>query len=85
MQAKVVPQILKEHNIPYDINTAVVLADESLLLPLLYGLGNRMEKKGEVVNVTMGFPLIGTSLFSLIQSALQYFFNQKKKRTSHPL
>lgn len=84
MQAKVVPQILKEHNIPYEINTAVVLTDESLLLPLLYGLGNGM-KKGEVVNVTMGFPLIGTSLFSLIQSALQYFFQSEEEKDITPL
>ena len=64
MQAKIVPGILRDHKLPFDTRTAVVLADENLLLPLLYGLGQQNENKGNM-NVTMGFPLRQTS-FCLI-------------------
>ncbi len=42
------------------INTAVVVSDENLLLPLLGAI-----PKGAEVNITMGFPLKSTSLYSL--------------------
>lgn len=72
VQAKIVPAIIREYSLPYDTSTAVILADESLLLPLLYGLGTLTGEKGEI-NVTMGFPLRQTSLYSLIDSLLQYY------------
>ncbi|MBM3404146.1 MAG: hypothetical protein FJY10_04570 [Bacteroidetes bacterium] len=46
---------------------AVVLNDESLLLPLLHSLP---EELGEF-NITMGFPLEKTSLFNLLDSMFQ--------------
>ncbi len=79
MQAKTVPRILKENNLPYNVQTAVVLADETLLMPLLYGLGAQAEQ-AESMNVTMGFPLSHTSLFSLIHLFLQYFFKAKEDK-----
>ena len=72
MQAKIVPGILRDHKLPFDTRTAVVLADENLLLPLLYGLGQQNENKGNM-NVTMGFPLRQTSLFALFDSLMHYY------------
>ncbi len=56
-------------------NTAVVLADESLLLPLLYALPNNIDE----LNITMGFPLELHPL-SLFVSA---FMKMELRRTSH--
>lgn len=83
-QAKIVPQLLKQHNLPYNTGTAVVLADENLLLQLLYGLGYYASPEQEI-NVTMGFPLRQTSLFSLIDSLLRYYNNTKTTRDFRPV
>jgi len=45
------------------INTAVVLPDESLLVPLLHSIPEQIRK----VNVTMGFPLSATPVSGLIE------------------
>ncbi len=50
-------------NIESWIDTAVVLPDENLLTPLLHSIPEQIEK----VNVTMGFPLSGTPVSSLIE------------------
>lgn len=84
MQARIVPQILKEYSLPFTTNTAVVLSDEDLLVPLLYALGSNADEK-EQMNATMGFPLSQTSLFSLIQSLLYYFFQPKEGRDFLPV
>jgi hypothetical protein len=53
-QAKEIGSILAKMDHQRDWSkTAVVLADESLLMPLLYALPSSMEK----LNITMGFPL----------------------------
>ena len=52
---------------PLDKDTAVVLTDESLLMPLLYALP---EDLGEV-NVTMGYPLRNTLVYSFIERLLE--------------
>lgn len=44
-------------------DTAIVLCDEGLLQPLLHSIP---EKGTEAVNITMGYPLSQTSLYSLI-------------------
>lgn len=53
--------------------TAVVLPDENLLFPLLHSLPPEIEK----VNVTMGYPIRSTALYSLIEHALTL---QEEKR-----
>jgi len=62
--------------------TAIVLADESLLFPVLNSVPDSISK----LNVTMGYPLKDTSLFALIdqflklhQHALSFQKNQGKK------
>lgn len=50
-------------NIESWIDTAIVLPDENLLTPLLHSIPEQIGK----VNVTMGFPLSGTPVSSLIE------------------
>ena len=49
------------------IECAVVLPDERLLMPMLHSVPESVES----VNVTMGYPFKGGTLFSLIQSILE--------------
>ena len=58
---------------------AVVLADESLLLPVLHALP---DNAGEV-NVTMGFPLKASPVFAFFRDALQMVQNSKKSGSQH--
>ncbi len=50
-------------NIDSWIDTAIVLPDENLLTPLLHSIPEQIGK----INVTMGFPLSGTPVSSLIE------------------
>lgn len=64
-QAKRVMNILKE--VGGDINTAVVLPDESLLMPVLYSIPEEVKD----VNVTMGYPLKEGGIVSLVGNILE--------------
>ena len=64
-QAKVAGQLLSE--LESNTETAIVLADENLLFPVL----NNLPISTEEVNVTMGAPLASTPLFSLIDLLFQ--------------
>jgi len=57
------------------INTAIVLPDESLLVPLLHSLPQQIGK----VNVTMGFPLKSTPVSGLIEHIFEL---QRRMRVS---
>ncbi len=64
-QADLIPRILEK--IPDAANnepekTAIVLADEQLLMPVLYSIPPEIEK----INVTMGYPIKDTPLYSLV-------------------
>ena len=62
-------------------DTAVVLTDENLLLPLLYALPTHLKERTEVksgvertvpaVNVTMGYPLRNTLAYSFVERLLE--------------
>jgi len=60
-------------------NTALVLADESLLLPVLYALPENIG----AVNVTMGFPFRYTNLYQLIH--LVFKLQENSERYSQDL
>ncbi len=66
-QAKIVNQILQKTNQPPNIDTAIVLPDEHLLIPLLYSLPEEIK----AINVTMGYPLKDTSVYSLIEHIIE--------------
>ena len=60
---------------PFDRNTAIVLTDENLLMPLLYALpehvkGKQLDGK-DGVNVTMGYPLKATFAYSFVERLLE--------------
>lgn len=77
------------------INTAIVLPDKGLLIPLLNSLPSSIEKK----NVTMGYPLSSSDIASLMRVVAKmhhqarrdaltewgYFRNDVKVVLSHPL
>jgi CRISPR/Cas system-associated exonuclease Cas4 (RecB family) len=75
-QAKALPLILQE--LPnnwqqHAHHTAIALADEALLMPVL----NALPKEIEEVNISMGYPLKETRAYSLTQTLLEL---QKNKR-----
>lgn len=77
-QAKFLGTLLaKDHHqlISYD-QTAVVLPDEKLLMPVLYSLP---QKTGSI-NVTMGYPLQGTMLEQLVRDLKTLCTQMKKDR-----
>ncbi len=59
--------------------TAIVLADENLLFPLLSSLPNDVE----YINVTMGYPLQSTPLFGLMEQLISLNKNRKKEVFYH--
>ena len=64
-QAKQLPLILERLGREHGIRTAVVLPDESLLVPVLNSIPAGIEK----INVTMGYPMKGSEWFSLLNLA----------------
>lgn len=76
MQCKYVNKLL--HNISpeleFDKRTAIVLTDESLLIPLLHSLPEKLQNN---VNITMGYPLRPTTAYSLIERLLELQKNSR--------
>lgn len=57
-------------------NTAVVLADENLLIPTLYAIPDYVRD----VNVTMGYPLAGSAVVNLIDLIYELNRNSRKNK-----
>ncbi|MBI4649159.1 MAG: PD-(D/E)XK nuclease family protein [Bacteroidia bacterium] len=75
-QAKLLPGILKEIKIGDEIepdNTAIILPDERLLIPVLYSLPENIND----VNITMGYPVSETPAYSLISHIIKIKKNSK--------
>lgn len=73
-QAKVIGDLLSERkNIDNLKNTAVVLADETLLIPVI----NSLPKSLDAVNITMGFPLKETPFTSLFEQLISIHIQEK--------
>ncbi len=77
-QTKIVPQLLEQMNASKDERTAIVLADEQLLTPLLHVLPSVSKD----INITMGYPFRQTGIYSLIELLLQ-LFNHSKRAGTH--
>lgn len=73
-QAKQLPEIL-ERSGSSGIDTAVILPDESMLIPVLNSIPEQMKD----INVTMGYPMNGSELWSLMNdiSGLQMHLREK--------
>ena len=78
VQCKYVNTILHEisPDLKFDKQTAIVLTDESLLMPLLHSLPPEISKKN--LNVTMGYPLRQTSAYSLVERLIELQKNSRK-------
>ena len=73
-QAKLAPQLLE--GITGDpVETAFVLPDESLLLPLL----NSLPEERDSVNVTMGYPMAGSAVYTLITTIGQMQLKMRRR------
>lgn len=75
-QAKILPELLSDID-QNELNndTAIILADEQLLFPVLSSLPENIEK----VNVTMGYPMKMTSVFKFIQLFAELHIYASKK------
>ncbi|MFC2119389.1 PD-(D/E)XK nuclease family protein, partial [Bacteroidota bacterium] len=76
-QAKITHRILK--NMPAGLDethdkTALVLPDESLLLPVLSSVPEEFND----INITMGYPIKDTSVFSFIEFLINLHSNRRK-------
>jgi hypothetical protein len=92
-QAKILPKILAEHPEFKEDETAIVLADEKMLFPVLHALPESIEH----LNVTMGYPLNDSPLYPFIVKYLQlqqqlaaesgrgYYYNHVLALLRHPL
>jgi RecB family exonuclease len=80
-QAKLMGQILQEELdkglVPED--TLIVLPDEKLLMPILFGLPKRIDK----LNVTMGYSLDNTSFFNLLEMLVELQMGKRKEFYNH--
>ena len=65
-QARYLPQWIRQNLTKSEKETAVVLCNEGLLQPVLHSLPENVEH----VNITMGFPLSQTPVYSFIQALL---------------
>lgn len=74
-QAKLAPAILARCNTENPVETAFILPDENLLMPLL----NSIPPEYDSINVTMGCPLTGGAVYSLVSSvaAMQQRLREK--------
>ncbi len=80
-QAKLMSQILQAELenglVPED--TLIVLPDEKLLMPVLYGLPDGVEK----LNVTMGYSLGNTSFFNLMELLVELQIDKRQEYYKH--
>lgn len=67
-QARFIPKWLESLGDKAGRDTAIVLCDESLLQPILHCIPANMT---EGVNITMGYPMSQTPLFSLVSALLE--------------
>ena len=74
-QAKLAPEILSRCNTENPVETAFILPDENLLMPLL----NSIPPEHDSINVTMGCPLTGGAIYSLVSAvaAMQQRLREK--------
>ena len=74
-QAKVVGEVLQNTNYIAE-QTAVVLADEHLLFPVLHSIPDNIKQ----MNVTMGYPFKDTQLHNFIESLIELQQTAKHKK-----
>jgi hypothetical protein len=80
-QAKLMAQMLEEQlkNGAKPEETLIVLPDEKMLMPVLHGISNKVEK----LNVTMGFSLSNTPVFNLVELLVELQTHRKHDHFNH--
>ncbi len=79
LQAKTVHRILEERELPEDVDctdTAVILCDEELLMPVLMSV----PQSAEEINVTMGYPMKSTPVSGFTEALLRLQHNSRKAK-----
>ena len=71
-QSRYIPEWLKEHLTPQENETAIVLADEHTLANVLHSIP---EETPELINVTMGFPLADTPVYSFLHVLMALYID----------
>ena len=87
-QARYIPQWLATEQTEQENRTAVVLCNEDLLQPVLHSIPSAVEGAPAAVNITMGFPLAGTPVFSFVLSLINLQTNgydPARQRFNHSL
>jgi len=78
-QAINLPQVLESLNVePGFDNTAFVLADENLLIPVISSVGNRFPE----INITMGYPFVNTPVYGFISQLISLQKNIRRSSKS---
>ena len=84
-QVKVIPELLKKYE-KIDENTAIILGDEKLLVPLIYTLPDSIEINGEKkplkCNITMGYPLSYTASASFVQIIMKLAMHRSANKSN---
>jgi CRISPR/Cas system-associated exonuclease Cas4 (RecB family) len=79
-QAKVIEsclEICKTNDLDNPGNTALILADENLLLPVVNSLPSVINR----VNISMGYPVIDSPAYSFISALADLQINKRKNKT----
>ncbi len=85
----ILERIAEQNGGVLDKDTAVVLTDENLLMPLLYALPEKFKervddegRKVPQINVTMGYPLRNTLAYSFVERLLELQKHARKDATT---
>ncbi|MDL2314945.1 PD-(D/E)XK nuclease family protein [Bacteroidales bacterium OttesenSCG-928-C19] len=78
LQTKIAGNLLEKINIQPDSlsSTALVLADEELLIPTLNSIPDNIED----INITMGYPFLQTPMHDLVSSIFQLHIQKEKSK-----
>ena len=74
-QAKLLPGIIERFDSSPGIETAIVLPDESMLLPVLNSIPENIEE----INVTMGYPIRGSEFLSFMEDIAKLQLHLREK------
>lgn len=72
-QAGVLPMVFDLLGMPEQEHTALVLADENLLIPVMYAIPGSVKD----LNITMGYPVAGSSVYTLVDTLITLDRNRR--------
>ncbi|NJN24981.1 MAG: PD-(D/E)XK nuclease family protein [Cyclobacteriaceae bacterium] len=78
-QAQQVTSLLTSKNIKLNEETAVILPNNTLLLPLLHALPGQVQR----LNITMGYPLTSSLVYSFVDAIIELHLRSENKSAYH--